>query len=457
MSLSGSQTATHLVPLMRYRDVGIASEWLCAAFGFEPHFAAKAPDGAVFYAELRLGDSMIMLGAAGEPSPDDVMGELPGAAGDANVQSCYVVLDDVDAHYEQARRAGATVTLDIKSDDIGGRGYSCRDLEGHVWNFGTYDPWKGQSNAPRAKRNHTAPAKVPGLTAAIALTVAVSIVSGWYVYGQVRGPGDGLTLERIREALLGPRPPSTGLSTGGISRDEEAAEKQAARLEASRAQRAMAALKEELEQERRAKSDALDAAAQAQAAIDKAQANVEQAQTDALKAQADTQKAQAEAEAAQAVADKAAKSQSAESEAARREAERAQQALAAAARAQETAVALRADLERERAAVSRPAAAQPSKTDAELRDAIAAKDAALKSAQEAADALAKERATKDSALRALADAGARIATLEVELKAMKTQAAQAQLKRMRATSAARNPVKPKAKSGSQQPWPYSEW
>lgn len=452
MSLSGSQTATHLVPLMRYRDVGIASEWLCAAFGFEPHFAAKAPDGAVFYAELRLGDSMIMLGASGEPSPEDVMGQLSGTSTDAHVQSCYVVLADVDAHYEQAKRAGATVTLDIKSDDIGGRGYSCRDLEGHVWNFGTYDPWKGQSNAPRTKRRRVPVGKVQGLNAAIALTVAVSMISGWFIYGQVRGPGDGLTLERLREALLGPRPPSTGLSTGGIGRAEDAAAKQ----EASRAQRAMAALKEELEQERRAKSEALDAAAQAQAAIDQAQAIVEQAQTDALKAQADKEKAQAEAEQAQAIADKAAKSQSAESEAARREAERAQQALAAAAKAQDTAVALRADLERERATLAQPAAAQQNKTEAELRDAIAAKEAALKSAAEAAEALAKERATKDSALRALADAGARIATLEVELKAMKTQAAQAQLKRMRATSAARSGAKAKTNSGSQ-PWPYSEW
>ena len=280
--------------------------------------------------------------------------------------------------------------------------------------------------------------------------------SGWYLYGQVRGPGDGLTLERLREALLGPRPPGTGLSTGGISRAEDAAEKQAAKLEASRAQRAMAALKEELEQERRAKSEALDAAAQAQTAIDQAQASVEQAKTDALKAQTDKQKAQAEAERAQAVADKAAKSQSAESEVARREADRAQQALSAAAKAQETAVALRADLERERTTLAKPAATQQKKTEAELADAIAAKEAALKAAEEAKDALTKERATKDSALRALADAGARIATLEVELKAMKTQAAQAQLKRMRATSAARSGAKPKTNTGSQ-PWPYSEW
>jgi uncharacterized glyoxalase superfamily protein PhnB len=31
--------------------------------------------------------------------------------------------------------------LDIKDEDYGGRGFSCRDLEGHLWNIGTYDPW----------------------------------------------------------------------------------------------------------------------------------------------------------------------------------------------------------------------------------------------------------------------------------------------------------------------------
>ena len=31
--------------------------------------------------------------------------------------------------------------MGIKDEDYGGRGYSCRDSEGHIWRFGTYDPW----------------------------------------------------------------------------------------------------------------------------------------------------------------------------------------------------------------------------------------------------------------------------------------------------------------------------
>ena len=31
--------------------------------------------------------------------------------------------------------------MPLKTEGYGGRGYSCRDPEGHIWNFGTYDPW----------------------------------------------------------------------------------------------------------------------------------------------------------------------------------------------------------------------------------------------------------------------------------------------------------------------------
>jgi len=57
-------------------------------------------------------------------------------------QSPYLVVADADAHYAQARSAGAEIIVDIEDQDHGGRAYTCRDPEGHVWNFGTYDPWQ---------------------------------------------------------------------------------------------------------------------------------------------------------------------------------------------------------------------------------------------------------------------------------------------------------------------------
>ena len=42
------------------------------------------------------------------------------------------IVPDADAHYAQAKGAGAKIVLDIVDASYGGRGYSCRDLEGHL-------------------------------------------------------------------------------------------------------------------------------------------------------------------------------------------------------------------------------------------------------------------------------------------------------------------------------------
>jgi uncharacterized glyoxalase superfamily protein PhnB len=57
-------------------------------------------------------------------------------------QSAYLVVPDAHAVYRRAIAAGAEIVIDIKDEDYGGRGLSCRDPEGQLWNLGTYDPWK---------------------------------------------------------------------------------------------------------------------------------------------------------------------------------------------------------------------------------------------------------------------------------------------------------------------------
>jgi len=49
---------------------------------------------------------------------------------------------DADVLYQRAKASGAEIVMDIKDEDYGGRGFSCRAPEGHLWNFGTYDPWE---------------------------------------------------------------------------------------------------------------------------------------------------------------------------------------------------------------------------------------------------------------------------------------------------------------------------
>ena len=65
----------------------------------------------------------------------------PDEIGGVETQSAYVIVDDADAIYASAKAAGAEILLDIRDADYGGRGFTCRDLEGHMWSFGTYDPW----------------------------------------------------------------------------------------------------------------------------------------------------------------------------------------------------------------------------------------------------------------------------------------------------------------------------
>jgi uncharacterized glyoxalase superfamily protein PhnB len=125
---------------MRYRDATTAIEWLCAAFGFEKHLVVPGDDGTIAHAQLSFGNGMIMLGSAGKGEFDELV-KPPSVTGGIGTQSAYIIVEDADEHYARAVAAGAQIVMELKDEDYGGRGYSCRDPEGHIWNFGTYDPW----------------------------------------------------------------------------------------------------------------------------------------------------------------------------------------------------------------------------------------------------------------------------------------------------------------------------
>lgn len=132
-------TKANIIPTMRYRDAAAAIEWLCRAFGFEEHLVVPGDAGTIAHAQLVLGDGMIMLGSA----RDDAWGALvkpPRDRGGAT-GAVYVVVEDADAHHARAAAAGAEIVEPLEDKEYGGRGYGCRDLEGQVWSFGTYDPW----------------------------------------------------------------------------------------------------------------------------------------------------------------------------------------------------------------------------------------------------------------------------------------------------------------------------
>ncbi len=134
------QNGSVIIPTMRYKDAPTAIEWLCKAFGFEKHLVVPGDDRDIAHAQLSFGNAMIMLGSEN----DNEYGKLlrtPKDLNGFNTQTPYIVVEEIDEHYRGAIAAGAEIVLDIKDEDYGGRGYTCRDKEGHIWNFGSYNPW----------------------------------------------------------------------------------------------------------------------------------------------------------------------------------------------------------------------------------------------------------------------------------------------------------------------------
>ena len=127
-----------IIPALRYRDAAGAIDWLCNAFGFARKMVVPGEGARVAHAELTLGNGMIMLGDV-----ETEYGRLVAAPakGEPVTQGISVVVDDADAHYARAKDAGAEIVIDIKTQEYGGRDFTARDPEGHVWTFGTYDPW----------------------------------------------------------------------------------------------------------------------------------------------------------------------------------------------------------------------------------------------------------------------------------------------------------------------------
>ena len=132
-----------VIPCPRYRDARRMIDWLREVFGFEPHAVYDDGAGGVAHAQLTLGPGMIMLGSARDNAFGRVQAQ-PAALGGTS-QSPHIVVPDADEVYRLAQAAGAEVITEIKDEDYGGREFSCRNPEGHLWNVGTYDPWRATS------------------------------------------------------------------------------------------------------------------------------------------------------------------------------------------------------------------------------------------------------------------------------------------------------------------------
>jgi uncharacterized glyoxalase superfamily protein PhnB len=112
-----------VIPVLIYPDVREAVAWLCAAFGFQE----RVRIGEGHRSQLSFGDGALIVG--------DVRGDRrPPRAGE-ETHSVVVRVQDVDAHCERARRAGAQILMEPRSMEYGERQYNAEDFAGHRWTF----------------------------------------------------------------------------------------------------------------------------------------------------------------------------------------------------------------------------------------------------------------------------------------------------------------------------------
>ena len=121
-----------------YEDPRAAIDFLCRAFGFEVQELVPSEDGSVLHSELRFGEGLVMVSAV---KPEKFpLHRAPTMIGGANTQNMMVYIDDVEAHFAQAKAAGAVIVKEPTTTDHGPeywseRGYECRDPGGHGWWF----------------------------------------------------------------------------------------------------------------------------------------------------------------------------------------------------------------------------------------------------------------------------------------------------------------------------------
>jgi PhnB protein len=122
-----------LTPYFTVRDARRAIEFYKQAFGAEERGVMNGPDGKVMHAELKIGDSIIMLADEfpefGSLSPETVGGSSMGL---------HIYIDNVDQAFDRAVKAGAKVEAPVVDQFWGDRYGRLKDPFGHKWSIATH-------------------------------------------------------------------------------------------------------------------------------------------------------------------------------------------------------------------------------------------------------------------------------------------------------------------------------
>ncbi len=122
-----------LTPFLTVRNAERAIEFYKQAFGAQERGVAKGPDGKVMHAEVKIGDSVIMLSDEypefGSLSPQSIGGSPMGL---------HIYIENVDAAFDRAVKAGAQVEMPVADQFWGDRYGKLKDPFGHKWSIATH-------------------------------------------------------------------------------------------------------------------------------------------------------------------------------------------------------------------------------------------------------------------------------------------------------------------------------
>jgi PhnB protein len=122
-----------VTPYLAVRNASTALDFYQKAFGAIELMRMPDDQGRVAHAEIKIGDSPIML--ADEHPELDFLG--PESRGGSSV-ALLIYTEDVDALFRRALEAGATEVRPLKDEFYGDRMGTVRDPFGHVWHLSTH-------------------------------------------------------------------------------------------------------------------------------------------------------------------------------------------------------------------------------------------------------------------------------------------------------------------------------
>ena len=125
-----------VTPYLSIRGAAQAIEFYKKAFGAEVVFRLDMDGGKIGHAEIRIGDSHIMLADEFPDMPDAICVSPLTLGGTTAGMNLYG--EDVDARFKRAVEAGATVRRPIQDQFYGDRSGTLMDPFGHLWTVSTH-------------------------------------------------------------------------------------------------------------------------------------------------------------------------------------------------------------------------------------------------------------------------------------------------------------------------------